>query len=132
MNASELEFDERYYIYEIKISAQNNFINLSILDELEASDEILREDYKARIVNFLNSSEKWLPIARHKIISEVGVDDGLLLITVYILFEQDENKSRFGLLFNLNQDREHGRGIVMDGDSFEILEYGEAYIAFSS
>ena len=130
MNTSDLEFDERCYIYGIKISAQNDFINLSILDDLKASEEILREDYKERIVDFVNSSEQWLPIARRRVVDEVGADDGLMLMTIFILFEQDENSSRFGLLFNLNQDREHGRGMVVDGDSFEILEYGEADVAF--
>ena len=130
MKPSEIEFDKNYCMYDIIIDEQTNPITLEILDDLEAADELLQDGYKERIACFVNSSEKWFPAACEKIVSEVGDACGLKLMTVYILFEQNENDSLYGLLFNLDFDREHGRGMVLNGEDFGILKYGDASVAF--
>ena len=82
------------------------------------------------IANFVNDSAKWFNIARNRILRDVEDADGLKLMTVYVLFEQEARSGLFGLLFNLNADREHGRGMKMDGTDYEIVAYGEAHVAF--
>jgi len=130
MKPSEIVFDKNYCMYGIVIDGQMDPVTLSISDELEAAYELLRDDYKDKIAGFVNSSGKWFPIACEKIISEVDNTDGLRLMTIYVLFEQSQSDSLFGLLFNLEFDREHGRGMMLNGESFEILKYGDASVAF--
>jgi len=130
MKPSEIVFDENYCIYDIFIDGATDPITLEISDGLEAADELLRDDYKDRIACFVTSSGKWVPIACDKIISEVGNADGLKLMTIYVLFEQNQDDSLYGLLFTLDFDREHGRGMMLNGENFKILKYGDASVAF--
>ncbi|MCL1873567.1 MAG: hypothetical protein FWF85_05575 [Clostridiales bacterium] len=132
MKPSEIVFDENYCIYDIAIDGQTDPITLEISDGLEAADELLLDDYKERIACFVNSSVEWFQIACDRIISEVGNADGLKLMTIYVLFEQDQDNSLYGLLFNLDFDREHGRGMMINGENFNILKYGGASVAFES
>ena len=130
MNLSDIEFDKNYCIYGIIIDGQTTPITLEISDELEAAYELLHDDYKERLACFINSSDKWFPMACEKIISEVVNADGLKLMTIYVLFEQSQSDSLYGLLFNLDSDREHGRGMMLNGENFKILKYGDASVAF--
>ena len=130
MKPSEIVFDENYCMYGIVIDEQKDPVTLSILDDLEAAYELLGDEYKERIAAFINSSAQWFPIAWDKITGEVGNAEGLRLITVYVLFEQNQKDSVFGLLFSLDFDREHGRGMKLSGENFTILKYGEAHVAF--
>jgi len=130
MYKNDIMFDEDYCLYDIFIDEEINPITLVISDGLYAADEILQDNYKGRIANFINSSKKWFPIAYEKIVSEIGNVDGLRLTKIYILFEQDQNNGLYGLSFNLDFDREHGRGMMLDGESFAILKYGDASVAF--
>ena len=130
MKTSEIIFNEKYCIYGIIINEQVNPIYLKISDELESAYELLQDDYKERIADFVNSSGKWFPIACEKIISEVDNADGLRLISIHVLFEQSQSDSLFGLMFSLDFDREHGRGMMLNGETFEILKYGDADVAF--
>ena len=52
-------------------------------------------------------------------------------MTIYILSEQNVNSIIFGLLFRVEIDIEHGRGLKMDGETLKILEYGTAEVSFS-
>jgi hypothetical protein len=130
MNPDDIVFDENYCLDDIKIDGQSDSVIVTISDGLDAADELLCNDYKKRIANFINSSGKWLPVARKVIIDEIGNDDGLELITIFVLFEQNAKNSLFGLLFSLDADREHGRGMMLDGESFNIVKYGDASVAF--
>jgi hypothetical protein len=130
MDSSDIIFDDEYCMYGIPINGQTEPVCLEISDGLYAADELLRGDYKSRIADFLNSSKAWFPIAFDKITSDVGNSDGLRLMTIYVLFEQNQKNSLYGLLFNLNCDREHGRGMMINGENFKIEKYGEAWVAF--
>jgi len=130
MNKNDIMFDEDYCLNDIYIDEEVNPITLEILDSLYAADEVLQDDYKERIADFINSSKKWFPIAYEKIVSEIGNADGLRLMKIFVLFEQNQSNSLFGLSFNLDFDREHGRGMKLDGDNFAVLKYGEASDAF--
>jgi hypothetical protein len=130
MNATEIVFDEDHCMDYVAISKQATPITLAVADWLEAADEDLRVDYKNKITNFVNSSEIWFPIAFDKIKQEIGNTDGLQLTMIYILFEQNQNDSLYGLSFNLDADEEHGRGMVLNGENFKIVEYGQASVSF--
>jgi len=130
MKSSEIVFNEKYCINNITIDGQMSPITLVISDGLDAAYELLQDGYKERLAGFVNSSVKWFPIAYERIISEVDNTDGLRLMTIYVLFEQSQSDSLFGLLFSLDFDREHGRGMMLNGETFEILKYGDASVAF--
>lgn len=51
-------------------------------------------------------------------------------MTIYVLFEQDRKDSLYGLLFHLDSDRDHGRGMMLNGEDFRIPKYGDASVAF--
>ena len=130
MDAKDVSFDQDYCMYDVLISEQVDPVALELSDSLCAADEELTEGYKELIANFVNDSAKWFNIARNRILRDVEDADGLKLMTVYVLFEQEARSGLFGLLFNLNADREHGRGMKMDGTDYEIVAYGEAHVAF--
>jgi len=130
MDSSDIVFDENYCIYDVIIDAQKSPITLEISDALKAADELLQDNYKNRIASFVNSSREWLPIATREILNEVKNPSGLELTTIYVLFEQDQEMSVYGLLFNLDFDREHGRGMMLNGEDFKILKYGDSSVAF--
>ncbi|MCW4455135.1 hypothetical protein OK348_10015 [Flavobacterium sp. MXW15] len=117
-------------MYDVAIDGQREPVTLEISDALEAADEILRRDYRERIAGFVDASREWLPAARARIVSDVGNDDGLKLMTIYVLFEQDREDSLYGLLFNLDSDRDHARGMMLSGEDFRISKYGDASVAF--
>ena len=122
MKKDDVVFDENYCIYNVGVQGQKDLVTLTILDDLTAADEVLRDDYKERIAQFVNSSDEWFSIALDAIKKDVGDgDDGIKLMTVYVLFEQNSDRSIFGLLFNLDSDREHGKGMQLSGESFDIL-----------
>jgi hypothetical protein len=130
MNSNEIIFDENHCIYDVVLGEQIDPIAIEISDSLKAANEILADDYKNRVANFVNSSKEWFPIALNKIKGEIDNISGLKLMTIYILYEQNQNDSIDGLLFNLDFDREHGRGMMLNGENFNILKYGDASVAF--
>lgn len=115
---------------EINIPEQNESISLEISDELNAFDEELSNDYKNKIINFINDSNIWFKEISNKIKDDLG-DDEFRLMTIFILSEQDETNIIFGLLFNVSADREHGRGAKIESSSLKIVEYGLADVAIA-
>ena len=130
MNAMDIAFNEDLRMTLPTLAGLDMPLFLVLSDDLDAAFEPLELPYKQRMVRFLNASETWLPIARQRILADVGNLDGLALTTVFVLFEQQAASSVFGLLFELDADEEHGRGLMLDGDSFAILKYGDASVAF--
>jgi predicted ATP-dependent endonuclease of OLD family len=130
MRIENVAFDENHCVEEVQIDGQASVVTLTISDALDAAHDALRREYKKRIADFVNSSSQWLPMARQKIVSDVRNENGLKLMEIFVLFEQDAEKSLFGLLFNLDFDREHGKGMMLDGESFDIVKYGEGSVAF--
>lgn len=130
MKPDEINFDENYSMDQVAISEQLTPVCITILDELEAVEQPLTDEYKNVIVDFINNSVKWYSDAINIIKEDVKNIDGIKLMTIYVLFEQNDLNHVFGLLFNLNFDREHGRGMVIDGNDFSIISYGGAEKAF--
>ncbi len=134
MKKEDILFDN----YEMYIHLDNyGDICLTILDDLEASEEELSLEYKEKITTFINKIDIWdkLAIASVKSYAKekynANIDEkDLSLVNIFILFEQDEPEL-FGIQFNTSFDEEHGCGVKIDGKSFEIVEIGEADIAFA-
>lgn len=115
---------------EINIPEQDESISLEISDELNAFDEDLSDEYKDKIIEFINNSIIWFKEISNKIKDDLG-DNKFRLMTIYILSEQDADSIIFGLLFNVDVDKEHGRGAKIDGNSLKIIEYGLADVAIA-
>ena len=53
-----------------------------------------------------------------------------LYLIHYILTEPNENPLTFGLQFRVLSDVEHGRGMKIEADTMNIIDYGLADVAF--
>lgn len=137
MKANDISFNENFYM-SIFSEYLNKNIHLNISDELDASEEELTDEYREKIVNFVNNTPQWYGITCDSIIAwvknvykiDVHLQD-IELMGIYILFEQNEHEL-FGLIFRLEFDIEHGCGIkikINDG-KYEIIETGTGEVAF--
>jgi hypothetical protein len=115
----------------VGINQQPDSILLEISDSLDAAEETLQDAYKEKIARFLNACETWYPAAVERIKSKDADPGRIRLLQVFVLSEQDAASIVFGLMFRVDVDVEHGRGLKVDGDTLEILEYGIGDVAFS-
>ncbi len=137
MKANDISFNENFYM-SIFSEYLNKNIHLNISDELDTSEEELTDEYREKIVNFVNNTPQWYGITCDSIIAwvknvykiDIHLQD-IELMGIYILFEQNEHEL-FGLIFRLEFDIEHGCGIkikINDG-KYEIIETGTGEVAF--
>ena len=137
MKSNEIIFDENLEMY-IHLNNFDDEICLTLSDGLTASDEELTNEYKEKIVNFINNIQKWysdsinavLKYAKENYEIDAKQKD-IELINIFILFEQDE-KELFGLEFRVEFDIEHGCGLKIKRveNNFEIIEVGTGDVAF--
>lgn len=137
LKSNELIFDEEL---ELLTSIDNlyNEVYIILSDELEASEEDeLSDNYKSQIATFVNCASDWHSKAVEAIndwarklykVETVSAEQ-VQLQSIYVLFEQDE-EPLFGLEFRVAFDEEHGCGVKITGEEFQIIEVGEADIAF--
>jgi hypothetical protein len=132
-NISEIVFDENLFM-ECTVEGQIEPISLALSDGLNAATEILSDQYKMQIINFLNKSLLWLPIATEAV-NKWGMEtysqiaNEIELVTVYIRFEQND-PPQFGLEFRPDYDIEHGCGMKISGNNFDVWKLGSADVAF--
>lgn len=128
---SKLQFEDDYST-EISIQEQKESILLYISDELSVVDDIdnIPDEYESNILDFLSRSNEWYPINLDRIRLEVGTNIVIKLMSIYILTEPRESPLIFGLLYRISSDIEHGRGMKMNTDTMEIIEYGLGDVAF--
>lgn len=135
MSSCTLSFDEHMetsFFFE----AINGKICLVLSDGLNAYEEELTDEYKAKIINFIEHYSSWYGAAIQAVIdrskqvynTEAEKQD-IQLVKIFILFEQND-APLFGLSFRTGFDVEHGCGIKINGDSFDIIEIGAADVAF--
>jgi len=138
MKVCDLQFDEDLET-SVFISALKKKVRIVLSDDLEASEQELTEEYKEKIVQFLEEISIWynkttVAVKQYadnkysiKDVSETDIE----LMAIFILFEQDE-PTLFGLSFRTEFDVEHGCGIKLKGNNqqFEIVEIGCADVAF--
>jgi hypothetical protein len=137
MKCNEIIFDENLEMY----VQPNNFtkeICLTLSDGLSASEEELTDEYKEKIVSFINNIQDWynksvnavLNYAKQTYEIEAKQED-VRLINIFVLFEQDED-GLFGLEFRTEFDVEHGCGLKIKGkkENYEITNIGTGDVAF--
>ena len=138
MKVCDLQFDEDLET-SVFISALKKKVRLVLSDDLEASEQQLSEEYKQRIVQFLEEISIWynktIDAVKQYADGKYGIKDvsetDIELVAIFILFEQDE-PTLFGLSYRIEFDVEHGCGIKLKGNDqqFEIVEIGCADVAF--
>ena len=138
MKVCDLQFDEDLKT-SVFISALKKKVRIVLSDDLEASEQELTEEYKEKIVQFLEEISIWYDktavavkqYADNKYSIKDISDSDIELMAIFILFEQDE-PDLFGLSYRTKFDVEHGCGIKLKGNDqqFEIVEIGCADVAF--
>ena len=138
MKVCDLQFDEDLET-SVFISALKKKVRLVLSDDLEASEQQLSEEYKQRIVQFLEEISIWYnktidavkQYADNKYSIKDISDSDIELMAIFIRFEQDE-PALFGLSYRTEFDVEHGCGIKLKGNNqqFEIVAIGCADVAF--
>ena len=138
MKVCDLQFDEDLET-SVFISALKKKVRIVLSDDLEASEQELTEEYKEKIVQFLEEISIWYnkttiavkQYADNKYSIKDISDSDIELMAIFILFEQDE-PDLFGLSYRTKFDVEHGCGIKLKGNNqqFEIVEIGCADVAF--
>lgn len=138
MKVCDLQFDEDLET-SVFISALKKKVRIVLSDDLEASEQELTEEYKEKIVQFLEEISIWYDkttvavkqYADNKYSIKDISDSDIELMAIFILFEQDE-PTLFGLSYRTEFDVEHGCGIKLKGNNqqFEIVEIGCADVAF--
>ena len=138
MKVCDLQFDEDLET-SIFLDALKKKVRIVLSDDLEASEQELTEEYKQRIVQFLEEISIWYDkttvavkqYADNKYNIKDISDSDIELMAIFILFEQDE-PDLFGLSYRTKFDVEHGCGIKLKGNDqqFEIVEIGCADVAF--
>lgn len=138
MKVCDLQFDEDLET-SIFLDALKKKVRIVLSDDLEASEQELTEEYKEKIVQFLEEISIWYDktavavkqYADNKYSIKDISDSDIELMAIFILFEQDE-PDLFGLSYRTKFDVEHGCGIKLKGNNqqFEIVEIGCADVAF--
>ena len=138
MKVCDLQFDEDLET-SVFISALKKKVRIVLSDDLEASEQELTEEYKEKIVQFLEEISIWYDktavavkqYADNKYSIKDISDSDIELMAIFIRFEQDE-PALFGLNYRTEFDVEHGCGIKLKGNNqqFEIVEIGCADVAF--
>lgn len=130
MDGADIKFNAKLQM-PVKIAQEQKPVLLEISDSLDAAEEKLRQPYKDKIAKFVNSSPSWYPLAIEKIKEETPEPGKTRLLQIFILSEQDADSMVFGLEYRIDADVEHGRGLKIDGETFEILEWGIGEVAFT-
>lgn len=138
MKVCDLQFDEDLET-SVFIDALKKKVRIVLSDDLEASEQELTEEYKEKIVQFLEEISIWYnkttiavkQYADNKYSIKDISDSDIELMAIFIRFEQDE-PALFGLSYRTEFDVEHGCGIKLKGNNqqFEIVEIGCADVAF--
>lgn len=138
MKVCDLQFDEDLET-SIFLDALKKKVRIVLSDDLEALEQELTEEYKQRIVQFLEEISIWynktIDAVKQYADDKYGIKDvssnDIELMAIFILFEQDE-PDLFGLSYRTKFDVEHGCGIKLKGNNqqFEIVEIGCADVAF--
>jgi hypothetical protein len=138
MKVCDLQFDEDLET-SIFLDALKKKVRIVLSDDLEASEQELTEEYKEKIVQFLEEISIWYnkttiavkQYADNKYSIKDISDSDIELMAIFILFEQDE-PDLFGLSYRTKFDVEHGCGIKLKGNDqqFEIVEIGCVDVAF--
>ena len=123
MKVCDSQFDEDLET-SIFLDALKKKVRIVLSDDLEASEQELTEEYKEKIVQFLEEISIWYnktidavkQYADNKYSIKDISDSDIELMAIFILFEQDE-PALFGLSYRTEFDVEHGCGIKLKGNN---------------
>ena len=90
----------------------------------------LPNSYESKIHELLEKSEVWFHKAEEKVFQEFGEKIPLELLGIHLLSEDDEPDFIFGLVFGSPRESEHGIGLKMSLNTKDIIDYGDAEIAY--
>ena len=127
VNLEAIKFDDDLEM-SVFIPEQQGSIRLVLSDELALADEVMANDYKEKIVHMLGLSAYWYELAEKRIFSELSMTGQLMAI--YLLSEQTSSDFIFGLLYRVDAEVEHGRGMKISIEEMTIIDYGDADRAF--
>ena len=127
VNLEAIKFDDDLEM-SVFIPEQQDSIRLVLSDELALADEVMANDYKEKIVHMLGLSAYWYELAEKRIFSELSMTGQLMAI--YLLSEQTSSDFIFGLLYRVDAEVEHGRGMKISIEEMTIIDYGDADRAF--
>lgn len=132
MNHSKFIFDDDYCC-EISVSQQQNTVSLYLMDYLSIVDNFpnIKEDDLRFVQDFLDKSNIWYKKVTQEIHFRTNQNDEISLISIYVLSEQKDGSSIFGLEFHSLHDVEHGIGLQIDSGDMNILKFGSADLAFT-
>lgn len=123
MKVCDLQFDEDLET-SIFLDALKKKVRIVLSDDLEASEQELTEEYKEKIVQFLEEISIWYDkttvavkqyVDNKYSIKDIS-DSDIELMAIFIRFEQDE-PALFGLSYRTEFDVEHGCGIKLKGNN---------------
>ena len=127
VNLEAIKFDDDLEM-SVFIPEQHDSIRLVLSDELALADEVMANDYKEKIIHILELSAYWYELAEKRIFSELSMTGQLMAI--YLLSEQTSSDFIFGLLYRVDAEVEHGRGMKISLEEMTIIDYGDADRAF--
>ena len=130
MEIKEFHFDDDLEMV-MHIPQQKNEVILAISDELDISTDNLTEEYKQKINLMLSQLDQILLVANQRLNKEFSETNNFRLLQIILLSEYSDPEFIVGLMFRVEQDVEHGRGMKISINSMEIIEYGLADVAFS-
>ncbi|MBN6073718.1 hypothetical protein HYE60_00235 [Aggregatibacter actinomycetemcomitans] len=130
MEIKEFHFDDDLEMV-IHIPQQKDEVILAISDELDISTDNLTEEYKQKINLMLSQLDQMLLVANQRLNKEFSETNNFRLLQIILLSEYSDPEFIVGLMFRVEQDVEHGRGMKISINSMEIIEYGLADVAFS-
>ena len=115
----------------VTIPEQEKSIMLTVSDSLMAYEEEISITYKKKIVEFLNLSSIWYSICIDRLRKDITTGTKYRLMEIFILSEQNSNEMIYGVLFNVDGDREHGRGMKIRGEDLSVIEFGLSEVAYT-
>lgn len=130
MEIKKFHFDDDLEMV-IHIPQQKDEVILAISDELDISTDNLTEEYKQKINLMLSQLDQILLVANQRLNKEFSETNNFRLLQIILLSEYTDPEFIVGLMFRVEQDVEHGRGMKISINSMEIIEYGLADVAFS-
>lgn len=130
MEIKEFHFDDDLEMV-IHIPQQKDEVILAISDELDISTDNLTEEYKQKMNQMFSRLNQILLIANQRLNKEFSETNNFRLLQIILLSEYSEPEFIVGLMFRVEQDVEHGRGMKISINSMEIIDYGLADVAFS-
>ena len=131
MNEFKIVLDENFGTY-VTIPEASRKVWLEVSDDLEISEfaSNLPNSYQGKIHELLEKSEVWFYKAEEKVFQEFGEKIPLELFGIHLLSEDDAPDFIFGLVFGSPRESEHGIGLKMSLNTMDIIDYGDAEVAY--